>query len=82
MSRIWIITAATVVTAWFARSAPVLGQATTIDLGALVLSVSDSPTRAGLPHRRSAVLTERYLGCKQKLRVAVNDRLGIEPDAV
>ena len=25
--------------------------------------------------------TERYLGCKQKLRVAVNDRLGIEPKA-
>jgi integrase len=25
--------------------------------------------------------TERYLRCKQKLRVAVNDRLGIEPDA-
>ena len=25
--------------------------------------------------------TERYLGCKQKLRVAVNDRLGIGPDA-
>lgn len=24
--------------------------------------------------------TERYLWCKQKLRVAVNDRLGIEPD--
>jgi integrase len=24
--------------------------------------------------------TERYLGCKQKLRVAVNDRLGIEPN--
>jgi hypothetical protein len=24
--------------------------------------------------------TERYLGCKQKLRIAVNDRLGIEPD--
>lgn len=23
--------------------------------------------------------TERYLGCKQKLRVAVNDKLGIEP---
>jgi Phage integrase family len=23
--------------------------------------------------------TERYLGCKQKLRIAVNDRLGIEP---
>src|SRR5438128_2928635 len=23
--------------------------------------------------------TERYLGCKQKLRIAVNDRLGLEP---
>jgi len=23
--------------------------------------------------------TERYLGCKQKLRIAVNDTLGIEP---
>jgi hypothetical protein len=30
---------------------------------------------------RSIQTTERYLGCKQKLRVAVNDRLGIEPDA-
>lgn len=26
--------------------------------------------------------TERYLGCKQKLRIAVNDQLGIEPEAV
>jgi integrase len=25
--------------------------------------------------------TERYLGCKQTLRSAVNDRLGIESDA-
>ena len=25
--------------------------------------------------------TERYLGRKQKLHIAVNDRLGIEPDA-
>ena len=25
--------------------------------------------------------TECYLGCKQKLRIAVNDRFGIEPDA-
>ena len=25
--------------------------------------------------------TERYLGCKQKLRCAVNDRIGIEPEA-
>jgi hypothetical protein len=23
--------------------------------------------------------TERYLGCKQRIRSAVNDRLGIEP---
>ena len=29
----------------------------------------------------SVQTTERYLGCKQKLRIAVNDRLGIEPDA-
>ena len=28
----------------------------------------------------SSQATERYLGCKQKLRGAVNDRLGIEPD--
>jgi len=27
----------------------------------------------------SVQTTERYLGCKQKLRCAVNDRLGIEP---
>jgi len=26
--------------------------------------------------------TEPYLGCKQKLRVAVNDRMGIEPEDV
>jgi integrase len=26
--------------------------------------------------------TEHYLGCKQKLRVAVNDRMGIEPEDV
>src|SRR4030095_1836059 len=28
----------------------------------------------------STQTTERYFGCKQKLRTAVNDRLGIEPD--
>ena len=28
----------------------------------------------------SVQTTERYLGCNQKLRSAVNDRLGIEPD--
>jgi integrase len=30
----------------------------------------------------SVQTTERYLGCKQKLRCAVNDRLGIEPESV
>jgi integrase len=29
----------------------------------------------------SVQTTERYLGCKQRLRNAVNDRIGIEPDA-
>jgi hypothetical protein len=28
----------------------------------------------------SVQTTEKYLGCKQKLRVAVNDHIGIEPD--
>jgi hypothetical protein len=28
---------------------------------------------------RSIQTTERYLGCKQELRSAVNDRMGIEP---
>ena len=28
----------------------------------------------------SIQITERYLGCKQKLRHAVNDRMGIEPE--
>ncbi len=34
-----------------------------------------------LPGHVSIQTTERYLGCKQELRIAVNDRLGIEPDA-
>ena len=34
-----------------------------------------------LPGHISIQTTERYLGRKQKLRIAVNDRLGIEPDA-
>jgi hypothetical protein len=28
----------------------------------------------------SVQTTEEYLGCKQKLRVAVNDHIGIEPE--
>jgi hypothetical protein len=31
--------------------------------------------------RVSAQTMDRYLGCKQKLRCAANDRMGIEPDA-
>ena len=27
-----------------------------------------------------SIQTTEYLGCKQKLRIAVNDNLGIEPD--
>jgi hypothetical protein len=30
--------------------------------------------------RVSVQTTERYLGCKQRIRSAVNDRIGIEPD--
>jgi len=29
----------------------------------------------------SVQTTERYLGCKQRIRSAVNDRIGIEPNA-
>jgi site-specific recombinase XerD len=29
----------------------------------------------------SVQTTEKYLGCKQRLRGAVNDRIGIEPDS-
>ena len=28
----------------------------------------------------SVQTTERYLGCKQRFRNAVNDRIGLEPD--
>ena len=30
----------------------------------------------------SVQITERYIGCKQPLRAAVNDKLGIEPKRV
>jgi integrase len=33
-----------------------------------------------LPGHISIQTTERYLGCKQQLRDAVNDRIGIEPE--
>jgi len=28
---------------------------------------------------RKTTTTKRYIGCKQRLKVAVNDRLGVEP---
>jgi hypothetical protein len=33
-----------------------------------------------LPGHVSIQTTERYLGCKQKFREAVNDQMGIEPE--
>lgn len=30
--------------------------------------------------RAQAQTTERYLGCKQRIRSAVNDRIGVEPN--
>jgi site-specific recombinase XerD len=30
----------------------------------------------------SVETTERYLGCKQRLRNAVNDRIGLEPSSL
>jgi hypothetical protein len=35
---------------------------------------------AALLEKDPGLLHRRYLGCKQKLRVAVNDRMGIEPE--
>jgi len=50
---------------------------------AAVRRVAYEAADAGLlsPELAAGIRTERYLGCKQKLRCAVNDRLGIEPDA-
>ncbi len=51
------------------------------------LRTKKAPKRQGRAHlgkrngHVSIQTTERYLRCKQKLRIAVNDRLGIEPDA-
>jgi hypothetical protein len=33
-----------------------------------------------LGHVSDVQTTERYLGCKQRIRAAVNDRIGIEPN--
>jgi hypothetical protein len=37
---------------------------------------------AGIRRDVSGQTTERYLGCKQRFRNAVNDRIGLEPDTV
>lgn len=53
-------------------------------VGISVEYTGGTTARTGLLLSNAAVsiqTTERYLGCKQKLRCAVNDRLGIEPDA-
>jgi hypothetical protein len=34
----------------------------------------------GVEQHVSVQTTERYLGCKQRIRSAVNDRIGIEPN--
>jgi integrase len=62
------------------------------DLEHAKTAVLNSPTSASLAGGEldqiqfllghvSIQTTERYLGCKQRLGCAVNDRLGIEPDA-
>jgi len=56
------------------RSASVSGRTTTQSASS---SHGTAPSRLG---HVSIQATERYLGCKQKLRVAVNDTLGIEPE--
>jgi hypothetical protein len=43
------------------------------------LKSSITPTRQEVGHV-SVQTTERYLGCKQRIRSAVNDRIGIEPN--
>jgi hypothetical protein len=45
---------------------------------AMMLAASWSKIQFLLGHV-SVQTTERYTGCKQHLRIAVNDRLGIEP---
>jgi hypothetical protein len=45
------------------------------------LSVLNSSLHsASLLGHVSVQTTERYLGCKQRLRNAVNDHIGLEPD--
>ena len=36
----------------------------------------------GIPSHVSIQTTERYLGCKHRFHDAVNDHIGLEPDAL
>jgi len=38
-----------------------------------------NPTRSSFLGHVSVQTTEKYLGCQQRIRGAVNDRIGIEP---
>lgn len=63
-------------------------------IGVAKLAPHDLQTRARLCHTSGGALeqmqfllghvslqtTERYLGCKQRIRSAFNDRIGIEPN--
>jgi hypothetical protein len=45
-----------------------------------IRSLTASRNRCLQPkYRKCAAAHLRYLGCKQKLRIAVNDKIGIEP---
>jgi integrase len=57
---------------------------------AVLNSLSSTETKRGYRHELGQIqfllghvsveTTERYLGCKQRIRSAVNDRIGIEPN--
>ena len=49
--------------------------------GGVVSSLSKGLAAASIGCLHASVqTTERYLGCKQRIRSAVNDRIGIEPN--
>jgi hypothetical protein len=49
-------------------------------LGSVTWRVGSSEQIQFVLDHASAQTTEQYLGCKQRLNNAVNDRLGIEPE--
>jgi site-specific recombinase XerD len=65
-----------------------LGNWLTAEQGNALWQAPDRQRRKGKRDRALLVLghasaqtTERYLGCKQRIRSAVNDRIGIEPNS-